>query len=326
MKKSIVYGLLTAGIMWFFCFGIPLDFFESATTFVVIVAGILTTIFATLFVVSLYGPAKEPEEPGMTAESNNSYIGIIGAIFFGLIIFPITLLYLESEAVSKELQENGESTTGIIVDGNSYKTRRADFSSLKIKFETADSKTYTVDYDISASQFNNLSLNQEVPIVYSKKYPTIITIDYGNTHVSKNLAEKINPVTLEAFLNIIDFKTPGETNIYLNTINEQWNYNILGPNQVLFFNKATAENLQLIKNVRLKFVTTRAASEYIAEFEKAGWKRDNTKAEITFTLDSRYVSTIMSNNLAISGSGKIHDSTVKTAIVTIQKRNIEAVN
>lgn len=321
-----MYGLITAAIMWYFWSGIPLDLFESSTTFIVIVGGILTAVFATLFVSSLSGPPKEPEAPGMIAEPDNSYIGIIGAFLFGIIVFPVMLIFHESSAISSELKDYGETATGIIVDGSSLKTRRGDFSSVQIKFQTVDGKDYTVDHDVSAGQFNNFYAGQEVPVLYSSRYPTIVTINYGNQQSAADSRKEVKRIALADLLKILNFQTPGQANIHLNTVDEKWSYNIMGPNQVLFKTEANQSYLQLVKNVKLIFSTAKSKASYIAEFEKAGWKRTDEAGQTSFTLDEQYTATISGFDLTGGNANTADESSHSMTRVTIHKRNMSETN
>jgi hypothetical protein len=226
MQKKILFTFLFLLSFWFFYRGIPLDIFHEYSIAVTLIGGILTTVLLALALFNLF-PVDDTKKTTDKKEENFGCILIVFIIifFFG---FSIFLLYDEVERTSEEIEKNGVYTTGFIVDGSSFATRRADFSNVIIKFKTKDGKEQTTKQDISASEFSRFSQFQEIPIVYSSRYPSILEILRSDASIEKYSKTKVRDLTLKDFMTIFDMSAPIEINTFLNGINQKWNYDNRG--------------------------------------------------------------------------------------------------
>lgn len=243
MQKKIIFSVLFGLSFWFFYRGIPLDFFHEYSTTVVLIGGIITTFLLALALFNLF----PPDTPQKTSNKSQDNLGCFLIVFVVLFFFgfSIYLIYDEIQRSSDEIEKNGVYTTGIIVDGSSYATRKADFSNVVIKFKTKDGKEQTTKQDISASEFSRFAQYQEIPIVYSSRYPSILEILRSDASIAKYSKTKIRELTLKDFIAILDMNTPNEINSFLNEVNQKWSYENGGDtNTTIYENR--------FKNIALK--------------------------------------------------------------------------
>ncbi len=174
MKRKITYGLLTAGTFLLFAYGIPLDIYEYYSTFFTLVGSIAVTVFMIIFVFCFI---KEPElKEGEEDKGSNS-----GYVIFGVLIitlFGSGIFFIQNE-ISREKQEiitYGEFTKAWVIDGSSFKTRKADFTKLTVSYVNNRGKNTQASCDISAREFDQFYKNMEVEIIYSTRYPSIVKL------------------------------------------------------------------------------------------------------------------------------------------------------
>ncbi len=172
-KKSLLWGISFVIIFIIFYGVIPLDIYSKYTTFITIVGTLLCTGTLLVFVISaFYGnPEKEAQ-----ADDENDYSGyLFGAIIIGgLIGFGILFITNEVNRESTELRKNGVYTTAKVIDGSSYSTRKADFTSLDLIFIDEQKKPVQASISVSKHEFHRFYKMQSIRILYSRRYPDII--------------------------------------------------------------------------------------------------------------------------------------------------------
>jgi hypothetical protein len=246
MNKAILWGLAAVFLVWFFYAGIPIDIYSQWSTAIFLIAGISTGITATACFIFLLPKKEEVKlEGNKMPEGDNSGYAIFAVFMLFLFGFPIFLIFHQTQMESDEIKNYGELSYGHIVNGNSYKTRKADFSNLTVQYQTKEGTLFTEKCDISAQEFSKYALNQEIPIVYSKRYPSFFRIIRSDAEIAKYSKTKIRDLTIKDFLTILDLQTPMEIDKYLNQINKKWDYQNGGDvNSNIYFNK--------FKNIALK--------------------------------------------------------------------------
>lgn len=160
-------GLVLSFILFYSL--IPLDIYDNMFYFLVIVGGALTAACFGGFIFS-FDVVKKSEN-----DSNFGCIGgaaVIGVFFISSILY----LYNEGEREEKELYKYGVFTEATIVDGSSYKTRKADFTSIKLEYTTEKGQKVRTDCSVGAGEFDNFYQYQTIPVVYSSRYPQILKI------------------------------------------------------------------------------------------------------------------------------------------------------
>ncbi|WP_395064644.1 hypothetical protein [Flavobacterium sp.] len=277
MQKKIIFSVLFGLSFWFFYRGIPLDFFHEYSTTVVLIGGIITTFLFALALFNLV-PVYTANK---TIDKSHDNLGCVLIVFVVLFFFgfSIYLIYDEIERTSNEIEKNGIYTTGIIVDGSSYATRKADFSNVTIKFTTKDGKEQTTKQDISASEFSRFSQYQEIPIVYSSRYPSILEILRTDASIAKYSKTKIRELTLKDFIAILDMETPNEINLFLNGVNQKWEYdNGGGMNTTIYENKFKNIALKITNKKELIYILNGVNQQFFdREIKELGF----TKTEIS---------------------------------------------
>lgn len=245
MQKKILYAALFIFSVWLFSRGIPLDIFHGYSITLTLIGGILCTFLLAITLFQFF-PAT-PEESEKTGQNIGcALIAVVIIFFFG---FSMFLLFDEIGRSDAEIDKNGVYTTGVIVDGSSYKTRKVDLTSVMIKFKTKDGKEQYTSQDISAQEFSRYSQFEEVPIVYSKRYPSILKILRTDAEIAKYSKSEVRDITLSDLIKLYELKTPIEINKYLNNINKEWDYQNGGDDQsVIYFNKFKKIAIKVIKD------------------------------------------------------------------------------
>lgn len=233
MNKKYIYLIATILSVLFFYFGVPLDFLHEHNIAVTLIGAVVSTVLLAYTIFNFYGPTAE-KKVGQKDDLGCFLMVLIVIFFFG---FSFLLIYSEIKKTGRELSKNGIYTTGVIVDGELLQTRKADLSNVTIKFKTKEGQEMTVVEDISAGEFEKYSKFQEVPIIYSKNYPTITRIIKSDSELSKYTKTEIRDLTLKDFMAIIDLPNPIEVNGYLNSVNRKWNYeNDSETNTTIYYN------------------------------------------------------------------------------------------
>ncbi len=243
MNKKIIYLVLFVFSVWFFWRGIPIDIFHSYPIILSLVAGIVTTFLLTITLFQ-FSPANSDNKLTEKQDQNLGciLIAVIVAFFFA---FSIYLIFDEINRTNEELEKNGVYTTGVIVSGSSFKTRKVDLTSVVIQFKDKKGKVIYTNQDISASEFARYSKNQEIPIVYSEKYPSILKILRDDKSIEKFSKTPVKDLSLNDLISIFELKSPEQINKFLNTVNKKWDYQNAGEyNSKIYFNK--------FKNIAIK--------------------------------------------------------------------------
>ncbi|MFP9099267.1 hypothetical protein ACLI09_09450 [Flavobacterium sp. RHBU_24] len=220
MYKKILYPALAIFTAWFFAEGIPVATFESASTFLSLLGAI---VFCVLVVMSLFQFAlKKPEEPSENAQAEGCMIMLL--ILVSLFGYGAFLVYHGIERTKNELKEHGIFTIATIKDGSSFKTRRFDDTELTVTFKNKNGETTVATVEISASQFDKYYKDQEVPVVYSERYPSIVKILEGNEDMNEYANEDFRDINLKDLKTIFELTTPKNINNYLNKLGPEWKY------------------------------------------------------------------------------------------------------
>lgn len=220
MQRKILFSALTVLSFWFFYKGIPIDVYHSSSTFIVIAGGILTTVLLAVTLFNFFPVDETAEKADMKSGDFGCFLIAVTVVFF--FSFSGLLIYNEIKMTEDEIKNYGEYTSGIIIDGSSITTRKADFSNVTIKFKTKDGNEYTTVQDISESEFNNFAQYQEIPIVYSSRYPSILEILKSDADIAKYAKTKIRDLKIADFTAILELKTANEIIKYLNGVNQKW--------------------------------------------------------------------------------------------------------
>ncbi|QIL38785.1 hypothetical protein G7074_05510 [Pedobacter sp. HDW13] len=289
MYKKYIFLALTLLSIAFFYKGVPLDVFHAHTTILTLVGGILSTILLTITFFNFYPPKAVKAEDKKQDNFGCILIVVIVIFFFGFSGFLIFNTVNES---SLEIEKNGKYTVGEIVNGSSFKTRKADFTSVIIRYKTQDGKVYQTAQDISAEEFENYYRYQEVPIVYSSKYPTILQILRSDTDIAKYLKIKIRDISISDLEKLIELKNPSEINQYLNSINQKWQYEgAYNGNSYVYNNKFKKNIIKVTPGKELVYALNDVNYELFEdELNKSDFKKnDNYEGKGTVYIKPGYI-------------------------------------
>lgn len=289
MYRKYIYLVLTLLSIAFFYKGVPLDVFHAHTTILTLVGGILSTVLLAITFFHFFPPKALKVEDKKQDNFGCVFIVVIVVFFFGFSGFLIFNTVNES---GLEIEKNGKYTVGQIVNGSSFKTRKADFTNVIIKYKTQDGKVYQTTQDISADEFENYYRFQEVPIVYSSKYPTILQILRKDTDIAKYLKVKIRAINVSDLEKIIELNNPSAINQYLNSVNQKWQYqkNYDG-NSYVYSNNFKKIMLKVTLGKELVYVLNDVDNDLFEnELNKSGFRKsDNYEGKGTVYIKPGYI-------------------------------------
>lgn len=293
MKKTFIWAVLTLFLMWFFYAAIPVDIYAAWSTPIFLLAGILTAITSTGFLVRLLVKRENVKTNSNEVDKgDNSGFLIAGVFILFLFGFPIFLIFHEIEMESNEFSYYGEFSYGHIVDGSSFKTRKADFTNLTIQYLTKDGVRLTEKCDISASEFEKYYLNQEVPIVYSKRYPSFFKVLRGDNEIAKYSKTKIRNITLTDLISLFDKQNSMEVIATLDAINIKWeNENSEQTNTTIYTNNLKNIAIKITANKNLVYLHNNASNNLFEdEIKKMGFViSTQSKTKGTLYTNGKYI-------------------------------------
>lgn len=172
MKKKILYSILLLFTFWLFAEGIPVTMYDRYSTFFSLVGAVAVAVFATA---TLFSFLPKPD-PDKEMEGDNSGYLIFGVILISLFGSGIFFVSNGLNRRERDIEDNKKFAIATIVDGSSLKSRRIDNTSIIVKFQPEDGKDYSAEIEVTASQFSQFSLEQQIPIIYSSEHPSLAKI------------------------------------------------------------------------------------------------------------------------------------------------------
>lgn len=220
MQRKILFTVLSVFSIWLFADGIPISFYDMYSSFLSAAGAIITAILIG-FTIILYLPKQNDEQEKKDDNSGYFIFAAFGIVLFG---FGIFLINNHQDRKDKELKKYGKFAIATIVDGSSYQTRRADFSSIKVKFPLEQGGNYHTDIDISAEEFKNYHFEEQISIVYSSRYPSIARIIRNDNEISKYSHQSMRDINLSDLTKLFELKDGTKVSNYLNSISQKWDY------------------------------------------------------------------------------------------------------
>ncbi|AXG72763.1 hypothetical protein DVK85_00345 [Flavobacterium arcticum] len=215
MKKGLLFMVITLFSMCLFVFGIPIDILSKNSTLLTLISTIICTILFAYTI--LYFFQKKIEEKPDNNDSNDDS----GLAFFGLIIlflfgFGAFQIANSINVKEKELQKNGKLVIATVTDVISFEEY------IKLEFLLENGSKYTAKVDVSADELPKYYKNKKVPIVYSKKYFSIVKILKNDKELSEYSNNASRDLNLNDLVKLFEFDSDVKVTEYLNTINLNW--------------------------------------------------------------------------------------------------------
>lgn len=167
MIKKILSAALFIFVMWAILWGIPIDYYSRETT----VFAFAGSIFGGItLAIAIYQLAKKNGD----SDSQYGCSALVALLFvFG---FGFFLMYHYDNTIEQEFEEHGIPTLAAVKDGSSVKGKSFDFTSVKVVFYNKEGEKRYADINMSAYEFNDYRLDQQLPIVYSERHQTMARI------------------------------------------------------------------------------------------------------------------------------------------------------
>lgn len=300
MQKKILYPLATLFVAWFFGWGIPVDVFESYSGILSVIGSILfaggVTLSAFQFVPKRE-PAKTIDEERARAkadESSSEGCVIVIMILVSLFGFGAFLIFHGISRTETELKEHGVYTIGTITDGSSYEGRRSSETVVTIHFENKKGEKRVANVEISPSQFDKFYKNQQIPIVYSEQYQTLVKVLDSNDAVNQYTNQKVRDVNLNDLEHIFELKSQKQITEYLNGVNPEWKYRYSRQDSTeMYLNEMKQMGLKVSENeVDYILPPDTPLNEFRAAAIESGYEKiegDKKDIEAQFTQQQMYI-------------------------------------
>lgn len=123
-----------------------------------------------------------------------------------MIVYFIMSSIFDSKA-KNDLTANMERTTGTIMDGHSYSSRKFDFTEVTVQFKTKTGQLLSINKDISKYNFKEFYKGQTVDVLYSRSNPQIIEILTENMSAQDVTHSEERDITIKDLLSFLDTRT-----------------------------------------------------------------------------------------------------------------------
>jgi hypothetical protein len=150
------------------------------------------------------------------------------SLFFVVLILPTVILgginwFIYGRAERNLLRDHHEEVIGVVVNGQSISTRRADFTNITVQFKTKEGKMMLVTESVPSSSFDNYYKGQKLKLIYYTGDPNVISILQSDSETRDLLGipeRSITPRDLVAFTSL-----PSDSlEEALNKISSGWMY------------------------------------------------------------------------------------------------------
>lgn len=319
MKKVVFYGFATLLTVVFFTYLIPVDTFEQFPVLLTFVATIVSTIFLAITIFSIPFEMTEEEEKNGSAWGYVYFIVIVGFLFG----FGIFLLSHHSDRVNKEIDDYGVYTVGIVIGGESLKTRKIDNTHVVVKFIDENGNTQRVKHSLSSFEFENMHRSQYIPIVYSKNYPELIKVLKNNSEIAYYSKLKIRSLEIKDLMELLDQTNRKIGLRKLNSFSQRWKVNNRSyQNSIIYENVLNQNVIQKENNKIMAFFSGRNFEKFEDEIFKLGFHKIDTKDVGIWYENEGYLLHFFFDRKLNLNTGVNFDSSMRSrTILTLTKKN-----
>jgi heme/copper-type cytochrome/quinol oxidase subunit 2 len=262
-RNKILFGLFSViSVSSFIGFFFILPKYGFTNTTILSIIGAIIFVLSTLFALfSFRSWNKDLIEKSLDVKAGNKEGSF--SVIIAISLIPIVIVYFlfswHFESSNKNfLKDTQVETIGTVISGSSYKSRRLDFSELKISFKTKEGKTIVATKELYNYEFKKYNKGQKVTLIYSSKNPQIIELMNNSSRIKdyKNSEERsITPLDL---IKLIDI--PNNNNnikFTLNSISYGWDYDDAklqwkNPQKMCYFSKDDHEIRFLTKELSIR--------------------------------------------------------------------------
>jgi hypothetical protein len=320
MKKVVFYGLATLLTVVFFTYLIPVDTFEQFPVLLTFVATIVSTVFLAITIFSIPFEMTEEEEKNGSAWGYVYFIAIAGFLFG----YGIFLLSHHSDRVSKEINDYGVYTVGIVIGGESLKTRKIDNTHVVVKFIDENGNTQRVKHSLSSYEFENMHRSQYIPIVYSKNYPELIRVLKNNSEIAYYSKLKIRNLEINDLIDLLD-ETNGKVGIKkLNSFSQRWKINNRSYQERIVYENVLNQSVIQRENNKITAVFSgRNFEKFEDEIFKLGFlKMDNGNMGILYENEKYLLHFYFDRKLSLNNRDDFGSPMKESTIITLTTKKM----
>lgn len=222
MTKTLTYLALAIVSFLLFAFCIPVQTYESAPIFFAILGALACGILLAMSLVRLIPKPEVSEYKEEVRQDNTGCIMAVGIIVF-FIGFCWFFIANGNNRREEELKQYGTYTVATISDGSSGGRG----SVITLKFLNKKEVKCTANFDITGLDFNKFYKDQQLPIVYSERSPSIIQPLFTEADYAKYTKTKVRPIALKDLQHLFELKGEADITAYLNSVQPEWKYEYL---------------------------------------------------------------------------------------------------
>ncbi|WP_162926930.1 hypothetical protein [Flavobacterium psychrotrophum] len=264
-------------IFLLFAFGIPVVTYEGAPIFFSILGALVCSILLAIAVGKIVPKPNNSEYKEQAQQDpTGCWMAVAGVVFF--IGFCWYFIANGNSRREDELKQFGTYTVATISDGSSGGSG----SILTLKFLNKKDEKCTVNFDISGRDFGKFYKDQQLPIIYSEKNPSIIQPLFDDKDYAKYTGTKVRDIAIKDLQHLYTLKTQKEITAYLNSVNHEWKYDYLQQDSSdLYLNEFKAIGIK-IKGERISYILDEAnVNVFDSQLKDAGFEELETGEKLS---------------------------------------------
>jgi hypothetical protein len=212
---------------------------------------------------------KERETPKLS-------LALVPLLGVPAVIIYFIISWHFSSVAEKLLSKNMERATGTIIDGQSYSTRRLDFTEVTVKFTTKKGEVIVATKDISKYAFRNFYKGQRVELVYSTLDPRNLDLLTNESNVRSITGSEERYIYPKDLLQLLELKKE-QIGPALDNICFGWTYN---EKKVTWTNNRKNMMYSTAGDQSILIMQSNVAAVYPKYFKELGMMPANTNSKL----------------------------------------------
>lgn len=277
MIKTLSYIGGAILVFLLFAFGIPVVTYEGAPIFFAILGALGCSILLAMAVGRII-PKPTVSEYKEDARQDPTGCWIAAAVIVFFIGFCWYFVANGNSRREDELKQYGTYTVATISDGSSG----GNGSILTLKFLNKKDEKCTVNFDISGRDFDKFYKDQQLPIIYSEKNPSIIQPLFDDKDYAEYTNTKVRDIALNDLQHLYTLNNQKEISAYLNSVSREWKYDYIQQDSSdLYINEFKSIGIK-IKGERISYIMNEAnLTVFDSQLKKAGFEELETGEKLS---------------------------------------------
>jgi hypothetical protein len=260
-----------------FAFGIPVVTYEGAPIFFAVLGALGCSILLAMAIGRII-PKPNISEYKEDARQDPTGCWIAAAVIVFFIGFCWYFIANGNSRREDELKQYGIYTVATISDGSSG----GGGSILTLKFLNKKDEKCTVNFDISGRDFDKYYKDQQLPIIYSERNPSIIQPLFEDKDYAKYTHTKVRDIALGDLQHLYTLKTQKEITAYLNSVSREWKYEYLQHDSSdVYMNEFKSIGIKM-KDGRISYILNESnPAVFDSQFKEEGFEELETGEKLS---------------------------------------------